>query len=329
MRFSRPAACVALALAALAPSRAGATNPDAQTFFAQGRKYRLDGDCDKAITAFRHALESAPEGLGALRNIAECEEQLGRFASARIDWFALRRAAMETSDAKYEGWDKDAADRYAKLEGRVGKLVVHLRGEHLERVKVTLDGQPLDPRLIGVELERDLGEHRIEAAYGAAEPIVSKSTLRVGAVRNVDLDIPSEKAGGAPPAPGDAPSNGHAMRNAGFVLVGFGGLAAIGLATSIGLRQSALSSVSTKCPNYASGQVCPSGTASDVSLGTTTSTMVNVFTAFAIAGLGVGIPLAVIGSNRSAAPAAAAPAPVALFFSSAGGGASVRAMVSF
>jgi hypothetical protein len=313
------AAPIAIFLATLAPARAQATNPDAQSFFAQGRKLRQEGDCERAIVAFRHALETAPEGLGALRNIAECEEQLGRFASARNDWWGLRRAVLQSNDPKYDGWDKDAAGAYARLEGKVGKLIVRLRGEDLDRVTVTIDGQPLDPRLLGVDLERDLGPHSIEAAYGGAAPIVEKRTLVAGTRLEVMLAIPerSKRPVGPPPEP---PSK--AMRNGGFVAIGVGGLAAIAMGVSAGVRASALSTIASKCPGYATGEICDASLRGDRDRGRTAATLVNVFAGVAIAGLGAGIPLAIVGSRSSAPVATVGIAPAA-------GGAAAWATVRF
>ena len=328
MRSSKPPALCLAVLAALAPAPVAAINPDAQAFFAQGRQLRRDGDCDRAIVAFRHALESAPEGLGALRNIAECEEQLGRFASARIDWWVLRRAVLQSDDSRYAGWEKDAEAGYARLEATVGKLVVRLRGDDLGRVKVTIDGQPLDPGLVGVELERDPGPHTIEASQGSAAPIVEKRTLAVGGREDVTLLIPSSRRGEATPVPQGAASGGHAMRNAGVVLLSAGGLGAIGVVAAIAMRQSALSSIEQACPGYAMGQVCPASVGSDRDTGRAASALATVFGGIAVVGIGVGIPLAVVGSQGSSAPVAKA-LPVALGVLPAGGGATAWARVRF
>jgi len=162
---------------------AGATEEDSKTFFAQGRKLRADGNCPDAIVAFRRALEAFPQGLGALRNIAECEEQLGQFASARNDWWSLRRAVLQSNEPKYEGWDKDAESAYARLASKVAKLTVRISGEGASAAHITIDGKPLDPRLLGVELERDLGLHTIEAAYGGVDPVGTVLSARSVAAR--------------------------------------------------------------------------------------------------------------------------------------------------
>jgi hypothetical protein len=331
VRSSRPAALALLLFATLAPARVGATNPDAQSFFAQGRKLRQDGDCERAIVAFRHALETAPEGLGALRNIAECEEQLGRYASARNDWWALRRAVLQSNDTKYEGWDRESEAAHRRLEPRVGKLTVRLVGDELDRVNVTIDGQPLDPRLIGVELERDLGPHTIVATYGGAEPVTEKRALTPGTREQVTLTIPArkpgERAGPAKAPPPPPPSDGHGLRNGGFVAIGVGGLAGIGAGIAAAIRAGALSSITKACPGYATGQVCPSTVRGDRDAGRTASTLVNVFTGIAAVGVATGVTLVAVGVSSGGAPA---PGPQAkLGVAPAAGGATAWATFTF
>ena len=101
---------VALACQALPRvARADAVS-DAKDLFTRGRELRTQGDCRNAVGVFRKAYELYPEGLGSLRNLAECEESLGHFASSRRAWLDLSRALLTFPDRKYDGWDKDATD---------------------------------------------------------------------------------------------------------------------------------------------------------------------------------------------------------------------------
>jgi tetratricopeptide (TPR) repeat protein len=167
-------------ISAAAPALlAAGAEEDAKTFFARGREQRMAGNCAEAVLAFRRALEVYPEGLGALRNIAECEETLGLYASARRDWWDLRRAALQSNEAKYAGWDEDAEAHYKALAGKVGTLTIQLQGgEGNPAVRVIMDGKPLDPRLLGVGLERDTGSHTVEMFYGGAAPIWCRGPIR-------------------------------------------------------------------------------------------------------------------------------------------------------
>ena len=55
---------------------------------------------------------------------------------------------LQSNDPNYERWDKDAEAAYAKLAGKVARLTVRLTGEGVDRARVTIDGKPLDPRLL-------------------------------------------------------------------------------------------------------------------------------------------------------------------------------------
>jgi hypothetical protein len=81
----------------------------------------------------------------------------------------------------------------------------------------------------------------------------------------------------------------------------------VGLAAAAGIRQSALSSFDVCAPSY---QRCPSNLHGELSKGQTASALVNVFTVVAVIGVGVGVPLVVLGSRKSAPPATAAIAVV-------------------
>lgn len=314
MRFSNVVAALALVGGVLGtPAPARAINPDAQTFFAKGRSLRAEGKFEEAIVEFRRAFDLAPEGLGALRNIAECEEALGQYASARIDWWNLRRAALQTNDPKYQGWDKEAEAAYQKLELKVGRLTVQVVAKDLSRVTVTIDGKPLDPRLFGVEIERDLGVHTIQANYGGAAPIIEKRGVSASRKEIIVLKIPDASPADKPPGdttPKEPPPPDRApLRVGGYVSLAFGGAGVIGLISSIAIRQSAAAVVQgnpKECSFDAAKNVytCPNTEAysSAVDRGNTASLLVNVFTGVAVAGVGIGAVLLITSRAPGAAP---------------------------
>jgi hypothetical protein len=322
-----------LALSVASPMPAHATEEDAKTLFAQGRKLRAEGNCTEAIVAFRRALDVYPQGLGALRNIAECEEQLGRFASARNDWWSLRRAVLMSNEPKYEGWDKDAEQAHARLEGKVGRLTVNLRGEGLQRVQVTIDGKPLDPRLIGVELERDLGRHIIEALYGGATPVRKQLDLAAGQREVVTLDIPAPaKATGPVAARGRTPlppdTGDGAMRAAGIVALAVGGVGLVGTVISVIERGAALSAIDEECPSHTG---CSPELQAEEQRGRTAATLANIFGAVTIIGMGAGVPLLFLGGGSREAPknATATAVRVRMGVAPLGGGAAAQIGGSF
>lgn len=322
-------------LASAAPGPALASEEDARTFFAQGRELRTAGKCDQAIVAFRRALELFPTGLGALRNIAECEEKLGLYASARRDWWDLRRAVLQTSEPKYAGWDKEAERRHGELDGKVARLVIKLVGEKLEGVKLVLDGKPLDPRLVGVELERDLGVHTVEAFFEGATPIAEKITLGEGAREVVTLKIPRAAAAPKPVVKRPVDRGSSTLRTAGFVSLGVGGAGLIATGIAIAVRAGALADLEDGCLDYPR---CPSTPAlkGSYDTGVTASTLANVFGGVALAGIGAGVALVILSRGSGEPPASEAPSGGARSSASAcigvspiAGGAQASAMVRF
>lgn len=301
MRSSNVAALCLLVLASVSMP-ANATEEDSKTFFAQGRQLRTAGNCADAIVAFRRALEAFPQGLGALRNIAECEEQLGQFASARNDWWSLRRAVLQSSEPRYEGWEKDAEQGYARLATKVAKITIRIHGADPAQTQVTLDGKPLDPRLLGVELERDLGPHTVQASYGGAAPVIEKRTLSAGSNEVVTLEIPTstaQKMGPgapgtitAPPPPPDPIK--PKLRTAGLISFTVGGMGLIGTATAIIVRQGALAEIDKTCSSH---DECPKSLEGANSRGQAASTLANVFGSLAVIGVGAGVALWIVGSS--------------------------------
>ncbi|WP_437288173.1 tetratricopeptide repeat protein [Sorangium sp. So ce406] len=305
----------ALLAAAPAPALAAGAEEDAKTLFARGRELRGAGQCEQAIIAFRSALEIYPEGLGALRNIAECEEALGLYASARRDWWDLRRAALQSTEAKYAGWSEDAELRYRALGSKVGTLTLKVQGAEGRQVQVALDGKPLDPRLLGVELERDLGAHTVELFYGGAAPLTERVELTPGAQRVVTLTVPppitARDAPAAPGAPAPPPSS-SAVRTGGYVALGVGGAGAIATVVALAVRAGAVSAVEEGCSPAGDGAyVCPPSLQGDYDTGRTASTLAGVFAGVGLVGIGAGVTLLLLSPPGPASAAQGAPASAA------------------
>jgi hypothetical protein len=239
--------------------------------------------------------------------------------SARNSYWSWRRAALQSSDPNYVNWDKEAEAAYSKLAPMVAKITIKLEGASPETVQVTIDGKPVDPRLIGVPLERDLGPHDIEVRYGGAAPLTEKKTLVSGSNEIVTIKVPKAGASGsasasaAPTVSASAPEVStfpyRPLAIGGFAL-GLAGL--VGTGVSIGLRQGALSKIEEACPGYSSGAICPDSLRAENNTGVTASTLVNVFAAAAVVGVGVGVTL-LIAAPSSRAPVKAelrlAPSP--------------------
>jgi hypothetical protein len=289
------AALVALAVV-LAAGSPQAGEADSATFFAEGRKLRLDGRCAEAVVRFQHALEAWPEGLGALRNIAECEVELGRYASARRSWWELRARVLKSGDDKYKGWADHAKEQHDKLAPLVGKLVIEVEGPGAAQADVWIDGEAIDAKLFGTDLERDVGQHRVEAREGGKVIVSRDVALEEGGRRVVKLDLPATVRP-PPPPPGwnERPSDTgpRPLVVAGVVSLVVGGLGAAGTIAAVVVRQGALADLESTCPAYASAPCGPEA-ADPSDRGKTASLLVNVFGGITAAGVALGTTLLVV-----------------------------------
>jgi hypothetical protein len=283
-----------------APASAG--EGDARTFFARGRELRLAGDCAHALVEFRRAYEAYPAGLGSLRNIAECEQQLGMSASARRSWWELRRAARHSGDAKYSGWAEHAEKEHASLEAVVPRLTVTVAGASADQVQVYVAAERLEAALLGTELERDPGGYRIEARARGRVLAVDQVALEPGSRERVRLEVtlpepePSPPPSTRPTAPTPAPPRDD-LRVPGAILTSLGGAGLIGSAVALGLRQHALADLRRSCPEYANAP-CPVANRDAVDdatqRGRTAALLVNVLAAGGGAVLAAGAALLIV-----------------------------------
>jgi len=287
-----------LAVSLLSSVAQAAPEDDAKDLFARGRELRAKGDCGSAVSLFAKAYELYPKGLGSLRNLAECQEQLGRPASARRAWLDLSRALLTTTDPKYAGWSDDAHAADARLAPKVARLTVQVHSTTSVPLRVFVNGELLDPKLIDVALERDPATYLVRVE-GGREPMEKSVTIGSGEARTVTFDIAvapavAEKA----PAPKTAEAPASSLRTYGIVALAVGGGAAAAASISFVVRQNALGDLRDTCPSYES-KPCPESARSIVDRGSTASTLVTVFSAMAVVGIGTGVTLLLMGPSDS------------------------------
>jgi hypothetical protein len=311
-RRNIPCACWCLVVASsLAAPVVRADELDAKDLFAQARGLRLQGQCASALPLFRRAYDAYPAGLGSLRNVAECEEEVGHFAAARRAWLDLQRALSTNNQTRYEGWDQDASLAAARLALKLGTLTieVHAVGEsgkpaQATGIQVSVNGEALPPDVVGKPLYRDPGQYVVRAE-GAA-PVVARQRvvdLAAGEGKQVVLDV-------VVPAPPDR----EAMRSrmtappaAAWIAMGVGAASLVGAGVAAFERQSALDDLKTEC----GGSTTPCTPAQTDSTerskvqaiedrGHGAATWVNVFAIVGIIGLSSGVVLYATARSRPA-----------------------------
>lgn len=314
----------ALAMAVPAVAQADPAG-DAKDLFSRGRDLRAKGDCGGAASLFRKAYEIYPSGLGSLRNLAECEEQLGHFASSRRAWLDLKRGLVTTDDHKYDGWSQDADQAAARLAPKLATVTLDLNlvrpdgsSSDGKGVEVTLDGEVLATALVGTPLERDPGRHvvrvagqsvhdpqqrTLDLAAGDAKRVALRVVVTPDKVDPNDAVVPAGPAG-EPVSHVDEGARGRAARRTmGWVAIGTGGAFLVGAGISLGVRQSALSDLDKQCPSGYSS--CPSSTQSSVqstvSKGSTASILFDVLGAVGVVGVVGGLILLAVNGEPTPA----------------------------
>jgi hypothetical protein len=297
----------------IAPAANATPESDAKDLFARGRELRANNDCGSASELFRKAWLRYPQGLGSLRNLAECEEQLGRFASSRRAWLDLKRALVTApNDPKYEGWDKDAEEAANRLKPKVAAFVVDVyvkspEGESLANdqsgVEILVNGESVGTTLVGTPLERDPGSYRIRAQHPDAQPVEQTVALSAGDNPHVTMRITV-----TPKPKPIVTTDGSGRRTLGFIVAGVGAASLIGSGVTFLLRQSALSDVEKACPNY-ENQPCPERTRGAiepaVDRGELMSTLSPILLAAGVVGVGAGVALIITAPSSSTESAAA------------------------
>jgi len=289
-------AALGLSIASAATPALADPQNDAKDLFARGRELRSNNDCGSAAPLFRRAYTIYPQGLGSLRNLAECEEMLGHFASSRRAWLDLKRALItQSNDPKYEGWEKDAEESSARLKPKVASFVVDVyvkspEGEILANektgVEILVNGESVGTELVSAPLERDPGTYRIRAQMVDAAPIEQTVALSAGDNPHVTIRIERKPR----PEGGDPDVQRAKTRKIiGIATMAGGGALLVGGLVTFLIRQGALSDLEDECgENYENGP-CPLSAKSTIDRGKLMSTVSPILTGIGVAALGAGI----------------------------------------
>lgn len=219
-------AVVAL-VAVAAPARAQA--PAAGDEFKKGRELVKAGKFAEACPHFDTSQELDPQ-LGTLFNIAQCDEKIGKLATAMA---AYREVIAKDTNAKRRA---SAEEMAGQLAPRVPKLVVRIAHPPASLV-VTLDGPTgAKPITLDQPVEVDFGDYTVVARADGFREFQSKTKLAsegqtaTVTVRLEPVHVDDKPIATAPPPPVDvAPARSHRKTYAAVTLV-VGGAA---VATSV------------------------------------------------------------------------------------------------
>ena len=155
----------------------------AEALFQRGREAMSEGHYDEACAAFEESLR-LERAVGAVMNLAVCEEKRGHLARA---WECWERAVRMLSNTDPR-W-KFAEGRRDKLKEQVPRLAIYLEKDAPDGISVVRDGILLEKASWGVPLPVDPGSHRIVVSAPGREPRVYQRELTVGKVDNIVVAV--------------------------------------------------------------------------------------------------------------------------------------------
>ncbi len=216
------AALVAVSSGALAQGRDATT---AEVLFDEGREAVRAGDYPRACAKFRESnrLDPAP---GTVLNLADCEERLGRVATA---WTLYREVTQRVpaSDERHG----IALARAKALAPKLPKLTVALAPGSPVGTRVLRDGVELGAAALETALPVDPGAHTIVVEAPGRQKSSRQVSLSEAQSERVVVSA-GPKAPGAPGA--DRPKASSSKRTWGWVLTGVGA-AGLSVGTVTGL----------------------------------------------------------------------------------------------
>lgn len=195
----------------------------------------------EACPKLREATRLVPIAVGARLALGECEEGLGRLASALA---AYRKAQALAAGAGQPDREKAAQAHAAAIESKVGSIALAIRPEDalLDRFEVLLDGRRLDAAERGAPILVDAGKHtiaasaqsgaRFEATVEAKDGERTSVTVRLAAPSAPGPTAAASATGTASANPG-TPAPSSPLRTVGLAF-GIAGVAALGVGGGLG-----------------------------------------------------------------------------------------------
>lgn len=241
--LSWPVVLLTLTLSAPALAQTG-DKATAEVLFNEGRSLLQQGNYELACEKFAESQRLDP-ATGTLLNLADCQERLGRTASAWATWLEAAAAARAAGQGEREA---HARQRAEALKPRLVTLTVEVPPENrITGLSVVRNGVSLGPALWGTAAPVDPGDYEVSAQAPGYEKWTTVVSVREGApVRVVVPQLtptpvepsPPVQPAPSPAAPAPAPATearGASISPLVWVLGGVG-VVGVGVGSFFGLR---------------------------------------------------------------------------------------------
>jgi hypothetical protein len=153
------------ALASAAPAKDGSDPAAAQTLFYDARSLMKAGRYAEACPKLEESLR-LDEGIGTRYNLADCQEHIGKIATA---WAGFLEVAARAKAAKQPEREKIARQRAIALEPRLPKLKLDVESRP-EGLEITRDGVVIGSAAWGTPIPIDPGRHALRATAPGKQP---------------------------------------------------------------------------------------------------------------------------------------------------------------
>lgn len=142
-------------------------------------------------------------GVGTLFNLSDCNEHIGRTASA---WIGYREVASTSLATRQVERERVARARAAALEPKLTRLrILVAPNAAVPGLEVRRNGEPVGPPLWGTAVPLDPGQHVVRAAAPGRDPWATTVTLS-GPGATLDVTVPLLAAAQGLDAPPPVPA---------------------------------------------------------------------------------------------------------------------------
>jgi len=205
----------------------------AETLFLRGQKLHEAGNFEHACPLFAESLK-LDFGIGTLLFLSDCQEQIGKTASA---WAGFREAETLARTKGQDEREKIARGRAAALMPKLATLRIQVDDANKPiSIRINRNGVAIGEPSWGEALPVDPGMQKLEAVAPGYEPWSSSIEIPLGPGQS-EISIPALKKGKVVEkvdGPAAASVNGGAMRIAGLS-VGGAGLVGVVLGAGFGI----------------------------------------------------------------------------------------------
>ena len=170
----------------------------AQALFYEGRALMKDGKFAVACPKFEESLR-LDYGIGTEFNLADCNEKVGKLATAWSGFLSVASAAKAQNQTQRE---KVARDRAKALEPRLPKLAIDVPSPAPPGLEVKRDGVVIGSASWGSPVPVDPGSHRISASVPGKVPWEGAVSAVEGKVARISVprELPNAASAELPTA---------------------------------------------------------------------------------------------------------------------------------